>query len=66
VVKSNALSEVLRSMKRLTPEQKSFFETKGFLPYGPFVSPERVRQLGEAIDRIASGEVEYPPELIRW
>lgn len=53
-------------MKRLTTEQKSFFETKGFLPYGPFLSLARVKQLGEAIDAIASGEIGYPEELIRW
>lgn len=53
-------------MKKLTPEQKTFYETKGFLPYGPFLSSERIQQLGEAIDAIANGEVEFPPELIRW
>ena len=53
-------------MKRLTIEQKNYFETNGFLGYGPFLGPERVRQLGEAIDAIASGEIDYPPELIRW
>lgn len=53
-------------MKRLTQQQKHFFEEEGYLPYGPFLGAERIRELSAAIDRIASGEVAYPPELIRW
>ncbi len=53
-------------MKRLTAEQKNFFEANGYLPYGPLLSAERIRQLGEAIDGIASGAIDFPPELIRW
>lgn len=53
-------------MQVLTPEQKAKFESQGFLPYGPFLRPEKIQQLGEAIDAIASGEIDYPKELIRW
>lgn len=53
-------------MKTLTREQQQFFETQGFLSYGPFLSDQRVKQLGDALDLIASGEMEYPSELIRW
>ena len=53
-------------MKRLTPEQQSFFRREGYLSFGPFLNRDRVEQIGAAIDAIASGEVEYPSELIRW
>jgi len=53
-------------VKRLTPEQQRFFREEGYLGFGPFLDEGRVRQIGEAIDAIAGGEVPYPPELIRW
>lgn len=53
-------------MRRLTEEQKRYFESNGFLPYGPLITPQRVNQIGDALDAIASGEIEYPAELIRW
>jgi phytanoyl-CoA hydroxylase len=58
--------EVCLQMKKLTSEQKRFFETEGFLSYAPFLTLERIRQLGNSLDAIASGEMEYPSELIRW
>ena len=53
-------------MKKLTWEQKQSFEAQGFLSYGPFLSEKRIKQLGDALDAIASSETEYPAELIRW
>lgn len=53
-------------MKSLRPEQKLQFEAEGYLPYGPFLGPERIKQLGDAIDSIASGETQFPEDLIRW
>ena len=53
-------------MKRLTPQQQRFFQDEGYLGFGPFLEEDRVRRIGEAIDAVASGEVDYPPELIRW
>jgi len=53
-------------LKSLQPEQKLKFEAEGFLPFGPFLSPARIKQLAEGIDSIASGEMEFPAELIRW
>ena len=52
--------------KRLTGDQRKFFEREGYLPHGPFLGPERVKELGETVDRISNGDVPYPPELIRW
>jgi ectoine hydroxylase-related dioxygenase (phytanoyl-CoA dioxygenase family) len=53
-------------MLKLTWEQKHFFETQGFLSYGPFLREKRIEQLGNVLDAVASGELEYPAELIRW
>ena len=53
-------------MKRLTSEQKNFFISEGYLNFGSFLDQERLRQIGDAIDAIASREIEYPSELIRW
>src|ERR1700682_1591584 len=53
-------------MNLLTPDQKQYFELNGFLPVGPLISAQRAEQLGEVLDLIASGDMPYPPELIRW
>jgi len=53
-------------MKRLTLKEKNFFNSEGYLGFGPFLNKERIKQLGEGIDAIASGEWEYPSNLIRW
>jgi hypothetical protein len=53
-------------VKILTGTQKRFFESEGYLPFGPFLSGPRVQELGDALDRIAAGVEPYPPELIRW
>lgn len=49
----------------LTQEQISEFRARGFLNYGPVLSPEEVNELRAALDHTLQGDGEIKPESLR-